>query len=291
MLPPEVHIMRIGIGAIVKNEGPYLLEWIAFHQAIGVTDFIIADNGSDDGTTELLQALEVGGWVDTFPFPGRAKQMDAYREILTRSKGIDWMAFIDADEFILPSGHDLAGYLATRPALAGSVAINWACYGSSFHQRQADGLVTERFKWRGKKEWGTNRHYKSIVRPDAVSDFTNPHHTTLKEGWAAVNSDNRQLTFESEGIAAETAWAGIRLNHYVVKSREEFDQKQARGRATIDAKRPDNFFEGHDRNEVNDPMPESLVDLTKENMSRMAFMLGDFGGWTPHVLDRVSVAS
>ena len=39
---------RLAIGAIVKNEGPYLLEWIAFHRVVGVDRFFIADNASTD---------------------------------------------------------------------------------------------------------------------------------------------------------------------------------------------------------------------------------------------------
>jgi hypothetical protein len=49
--------MSIGIAAIVKNELPYLIEWIAFHRASNVNRFFIANNNSTDGTKELLIAL------------------------------------------------------------------------------------------------------------------------------------------------------------------------------------------------------------------------------------------
>ena len=32
--------MRITAVTCVKNEGPFLLEWIAFHRVLGVTDFL-----------------------------------------------------------------------------------------------------------------------------------------------------------------------------------------------------------------------------------------------------------
>ncbi len=50
--------MKITAITCVKNEGPFLLEWIAFNRVIGVTDFLFYSNDCDDGTDKLLDALE-----------------------------------------------------------------------------------------------------------------------------------------------------------------------------------------------------------------------------------------
>jgi hypothetical protein len=42
--------VRVGIVAIAKNEARFLLEWVAFHRAVGIRHFFIVDNGGDDGT-------------------------------------------------------------------------------------------------------------------------------------------------------------------------------------------------------------------------------------------------
>jgi Glycosyl transferase family 2 len=63
--------MRVGIAAAVKSEAPYLLEWIAFHRAVGIETFFIADNGGHDGTSELLQRLESAGYITRFNLIGR----------------------------------------------------------------------------------------------------------------------------------------------------------------------------------------------------------------------------
>jgi hypothetical protein len=39
---------NIAICAIFKNEGPHLLEWLAFHNMTGVDHFVLYDNGSTD---------------------------------------------------------------------------------------------------------------------------------------------------------------------------------------------------------------------------------------------------
>ena len=49
--------MRITAVTCVKNEGPFLLEWIAFHRVLGVTDFLFYSNDCTDATDRLLDAL------------------------------------------------------------------------------------------------------------------------------------------------------------------------------------------------------------------------------------------
>ena len=51
--------MKITLVTTMRNEGPHLLEWIAHHQAIGVTDFVIYTNECEDGTDTLLDLIDV----------------------------------------------------------------------------------------------------------------------------------------------------------------------------------------------------------------------------------------
>lgn len=39
----------------MKDEGPYLLEWVAYHRAIGFTDIVVAANDCSDGTGSVAQ--------------------------------------------------------------------------------------------------------------------------------------------------------------------------------------------------------------------------------------------
>ncbi|MGA1180601.1 MAG: glycosyltransferase family 2 protein [Marivivens sp.] len=47
----------------MKNEGPYILEWVAHHLAIGFGHFIVVTNDCEDGTDEILLALQQRGPV------------------------------------------------------------------------------------------------------------------------------------------------------------------------------------------------------------------------------------
>ncbi|QVV62182.1 glycosyltransferase family 2 protein, partial [Leclercia sp. Colony189] len=47
-------MLKLFVAAIIKNEMDALLEWIAYHRVVGVSGFIIADNGSNDGSRAFL---------------------------------------------------------------------------------------------------------------------------------------------------------------------------------------------------------------------------------------------
>ena len=61
---------RLGLVAPVKEEEPYLLEWIAYHRALGIEYFMLGDNGGADRTSELLQALDAAGLIQRLDWRG-----------------------------------------------------------------------------------------------------------------------------------------------------------------------------------------------------------------------------
>ena len=283
---------RLAIGAIVKNEAPYLLEWIAFHRVLGVTGFFVADNGSTDGSGALLAALDAAGIVRHLPFPDRhgvRPQQPAYRAILARyAAAADWIAFIDADEFLLPAPDAFRGpFPGALPRLVarlgadpdvGAVVVNWALYGSSGRLSAGPEPVIERFARRAERTLLPNHHFKSILRTAAgaaVGD--NPHAFRLAAPFRAVHGDGRDLEAHAlgiDGLSREVVWEPLRLNHYVVKSREEFlTRKLPRGRATSDGMRDTRFFEAHDRNEVADPIDPALAEAARRERARIAARL------------------
>ena len=51
----------------VKDEGPFLLEWVAHHLVLGFDRILIASNDCSDGTDRLLAALDGAGYVRHVP--------------------------------------------------------------------------------------------------------------------------------------------------------------------------------------------------------------------------------
>ncbi|MEO0944249.1 MAG: FkbM family methyltransferase, partial [Pseudomonadota bacterium] len=49
------------IPTCMKNEGPYLLEWLAYHRSIGIQGYIVFTNDCTDGTDLMLDRLDEMG--------------------------------------------------------------------------------------------------------------------------------------------------------------------------------------------------------------------------------------
>jgi len=261
--------VKLAVAAIVKNEVDCLPEWLAYHRLVGVSQFLIADNGSNDGTRELLAACTDVILKDVLTKNGEPPQLAAYECLLKACPAvIDVLAFIDADEFILPvQSNDerrekppsILPWLEScfSDESVGAVALNWACFGSSGQVFREPGLVIERFISRSYMNFGPNHHYKSIVRPANVSGFDNPHHVRLKHG-RYVNALGEPLKSRITkggtrrvGLSEDIVWQGARINHYIVKSVEEFlSGKSKRGSAAQkNYNKGRDYFDRHDRND------------------------------------------
>lgn len=281
----------LAIVAIVRNEAPYLLEWVAHHRVVGFSRFYVADNASDDGTTALLLGLERLGVVTSIPFPtpaGHPPQFLAYDKLLREyARADEWVALVDADEFILPLGdhrsvQDAIGPLTEQPSI-GAIALNWACYGSSWRKNRTTGLVMQRFVRRAQQRFGPNQHYKTILRRAAFEQvLQNPHHLGLRPGFRYVRADGHDLRVHERlgfGLSADVLWEGLRVNHYLVKSRQEFEEnKKPKGRVSVlGGTKGEKYFVGHDQNDVGDSPPDWLLSAVNAEVERLRGALVERG--------------
>ncbi|NEP77104.1 MAG: tetratricopeptide repeat protein [Okeania sp. SIO3B3] len=230
---------KIIICAIFKDEAAYILEWIAYHQAIKVDHFIIYDNGSTDGTTEILQGLAKAGIITHIKWPDISKkggaQVAAYEDAVARWRDkCEWIGFIDADEFILLNQHnDIKSFLDDYQDVDG-IAINWKLFGSSGHNSVTDGLVIERFTKSTKSAASVNSHFKTIAKIDSIkpTDGVRVHVCRFKSNNPIyVYADLAPVTPESKGMGSHIDHKIVQINHYFTKSKHEWNLKIARGKA------------------------------------------------------------
>jgi hypothetical protein len=122
--------MRVGLLAAVADEWNSLLPWLAHHLAEGFDPIVLADMGSDDETTRLLQALAKEGWIDLHPV-GRDSQEDTERAIevlFAEAQGTcDVFVALELDEYLV--SHDATPVVPHLIKLfakedVGAVAIN-----------------------------------------------------------------------------------------------------------------------------------------------------------------------
>ena len=101
---PEGNTGNVIVGCM-KNEAPYIVEWVAYHRAMGVDNFLIYTNGCEDGTTELLDHLQEMGVLqhrDNNDWKGKSPQQFALNNSQSEPviKNAEWIIHIDVDEFI-----------------------------------------------------------------------------------------------------------------------------------------------------------------------------------------------
>ncbi len=270
----------LSICAIFKDEAPYLPEWIEFHRLVGVEHFFLYDNLSADGARNVVEPWVRAGVVSisecSIPL-SQGGQGWAYADALARARGrTRWLAFIDLDEFLFSPGPTLLADVLRDYEEHAGVVVNWQVYGSSGLTAKPDGLVIESFLKRARTQWVRNRRIKSIVDPTRAARPVGPHFFEYADAALAVTESHEPVRVISvdqrarrmrrglsrlplietdpyairESSVKQVSVGRLRLNHYAVRSRQEFEQKTARHGSLRLAPR---YFAYHDRNEVHDP--------------------------------------
>lgn len=241
----------LAVLAIIKNEGPYLREWIEFHKMMGVDKFFIYDNESNDNTKEILEPYIKSGLVEYTYFPGQKMQLPAYNDWLQKHKfDVKWLAIIDLDEFIVPKKHNsIKEYLAGLDRGVSQVLINWLMFGSNGHKTKPDGLVIESYTKRAKE----TPNHKAIIKPYQVCFIAVHGHAVA-------------------GRTIKPSIDIIRTHHYFCKSFEEYSLKAGRGDVFYGSKAAlHNYniknFKGCDKNEVVDTAALRFLPELKRNLN------------------------
>lgn len=242
---------RTVLVATMKNEGPYLLEWLAYHKSIGIDEFCIFSNDCTDGTNLILNRLDQMGVIRHYDNP-LGPRMDPQRAAYSRSgkmdwvRSADWVLIVDADEFlnVKIGDHSIDALIDANPD-ADAIAINWRLMGSDGQAQMSDELVTERFT-RGSTfddpENGLVWGFKTLFKPNKF-DFFGVHRPKMFKDkdvtpdmakW--VNGDGLDVTerLMVKGWRSNKESLGYsmaQVNHYAIKSREDFLLKRLRGTA------------------------------------------------------------
>jgi len=246
-------VTKIACVAVVKDEAPYIAEWIAYQFKLGFNTILLLDNGSSDQTVSEALAIAAGGAdvrISDWHMTGRDYQIRAFEYAARRLSGeFDWVAFFDADEFLVFSPElNLRDCLAARGDTA-AIGVPWAIFGSSFHQVPPAGGVVKNFCHRSDESFGPNRHIKSIIRPASMISCINPHMFEISGRYRDVMGAD--LAFEAPGILARMPdYRAAKLHHYFTRSWHEWQQKLRRGYHDL-TRTEDEFFQ-YDRNEVYD---------------------------------------
>ena len=235
----------------LRNEGAFVLEWLAHHLATGVDHVLAFTNDCDDGTDAMLDRLAQMGHVthvrNDGPYDQRGIQFTALKiaETHERVRAADWLLPLDIDEFVNVHVGDrtLDALMAALPQ-ATAITLTWRLFGNADQVRFTDRPVTQTFTraapvdmpwpWRAAM-------FKTLYRNDGtyrklgVHRPRDPDRARLHAArW--FDGEGRELSdqFKTRRIFSNFGQSNVKLvqlNHYALGAMESFVMKAARGRA------------------------------------------------------------
>lgn len=264
---------KLSIVSIVKDEAPYLEEWLEYHLLQGVSHFHIYDHGSTDSTRKILDNYSeyVTWWPWQFAqLPTVNPQRAAYANaLMAHGNSEDYFAFLDCDEFIIVKSELYPLDMILDSCVEGTdtavIIANWRLFGTSGHVEKPDGLVIENFTHR---QEDFNQHVKCFCIPSRVERPGNDAHTFIpKKGYTVRNSRRMIMEQNTPFHPVGDEIPAIEIAHFHTKSKEEYRARLARGRVDITEKKDfEANFPEHDRNEVQDLSLYNYTAQVKENI-------------------------
>ena len=234
----------------MKNEGPFILEWLAHHRAIGFDGVLIYTNDCTDGTDTMLELLQSRGLVQHRDNPFRGTGMKpqhaalaaAEDEAMVREAG--WVVCMDVDEYVnIKTGDGTLDALFAAVPDANMIAMTWRLFGNGDVDGYEDAFITETFS-RCAPELARKPHqawgFKTLFQNRGIFRKLGVHrpkglNPQLVDQIAWVNGSGRPLPQSMlrnawRSTATTYGYDLVQLNHYAVRSVESFLVKRDRGR-------------------------------------------------------------
>lgn len=289
--PKAARAQETTIVTTMKNEGPFLLEWIAYHRAIGVNGFLVYTNDCTDGTDSFLSLLQDKGICQHRANPWRpggatspqyAALHAAEEEPIIR--GADWLICMDVDEYInVRIGDGTLASLYEAIGEANMVSLTWRLFGNSgvvgYEDRpiigQFDRCAPEIVR-KPHQAWG----FKTLFRNIDIFRKLGVHRPkSLKpEHWEQirwVNGSGRDMPHSMlrngwRSTLSTYGYDWVQLNHYAVRSVESFLVKRDRGRVNhVDRDQGKNYWFRMNHNLDHDASIQRMIPALEAEMARL----------------------
>lgn len=234
---------QVALASAMRNEGPFLIEWIAYHQVIGMGPIFIATNDCTDGSDQLLDRLAQAGEITHFDnptHPGQAPQDGAMQQVFKalEDSEVEWLSHIDSDEFIhIKHGDGTISELMRLCAEADVIGLPWRMFGDNGHTQRTLPILPNFTACEGAPNPKTAK-FKSIFR-HRLFEHAEDHRPVRpkRDRLRVVNAAGQPL---KDNFHNDRKWRKYMpldraivpeacINHYAIRAREDFLMKNDRG--------------------------------------------------------------
>lgn len=243
---------RYLVTTCMKDEGPFIIEWLAWHKSIGIQDFVIFTNDCTDGTDLLLDRLEEMGELRHLPNPALASGSPAfqlfalaYTPYLAEFKRADYYISMDVDEFInIRVGQGKMSDLLTKAGPFDALSMSELNHGSNMVEDFEPGLMIEQFPRHQREAPGpkrSRRGVKTIVRLGEKLQYIRNHRPDLQHDSGQVTwLDGSGKPLDSlhddptqNGVDVRGTYDLVVLNHFPLRSLNSYLVKMYRGDVVV----------------------------------------------------------
>ncbi|MDT8856108.1 glycosyltransferase family 2 protein [Paracoccaceae bacterium Fryx2] len=246
--------MRILAILTVRDEGAFLLDWLAHHRACGFTDFLVFSNDCTDGTDAMLDRLAALGGLCHVRNDGPHPEGPQWAALKAADRhplkaAADWVLVCDIDEFvnIHVGDRSVAALLAALPQ-ATAIPLTWRLFGNAGVVDHSDAPVPHVFTraapavlhwpWRAAL-------FKTLFRNDGAYAKLGVHRPRAPDPgrlpdqrWFDGSGREMPALFHTGRIFSDFGqdnYQMAQLNHYALGAMASYVVKCDRGRANRDA--------------------------------------------------------
>jgi Glycosyl transferase family 2 len=269
--------MRTTVVCSIKDEGPFLVEWVTWYRMLGFSHILVVSNDCTDRSPNLLDALHAAGWITHLRHDVQGGVQITYKKLRAAKahpvvRDADWVLVCDVDEFLtVQHAGGIAELLSVPPMPFLGMSINWRVFGTSGHAVWQDGLVHRQFTMAAPASAPQSRWMKCIAAHPAwfaALGEHGPRRLNLDlagQPWGApgmvwVNSAGTPVPdWTPAGDYLRmlpqplTTHATAAINHYIIRSDESFGLKRGSAAPVSGKDRyTDDFYHRFNRNDVAD---------------------------------------